>query len=154
MMCKLMNSSLGRSGFEDKHVDRASWGAGRGRLSMEGSAGPRAAVRGCLSLQSEEKRSAWEPPRSRRWPTFHSVLWGPPHPSSAPPTAEFSPGWGIDSWCGDAARRPGQGGELRSAERRRAGGVLHIGTERSSHPEAATFRALTRQGGAPSQERV
>lgn len=62
MMCKLMNSSLGRSRFADKHADWASRGGGRGKLSREGPASPRAAARGCLSPQSEGERPAWEDP--------------------------------------------------------------------------------------------
>lgn len=46
MMCKLMNPSLGRSGFEDKHAERASWGGGRGRLSGEGPPRPQGKSKG------------------------------------------------------------------------------------------------------------
>lgn len=85
-MCKLMNSSLGRSRFADKHKDRASWGGSRGRLSREGPASPRAAARGCLSLQSEGER----PSLGRSQP--HSVLRGPPPPEFCPPATEVSAG--------------------------------------------------------------
>lgn len=78
-MCKLMNSSLGRSGFADKHADRASWGGGRGRLSREGPASP-GRHGGAVSASKVRGRGpAWEDPN------LTAFYGGPRHRSSALP---------------------------------------------------------------------
>lgn len=92
MMFKLMNSSLGRSGFEDKHAEWAhGGGAGAGspgRRDREGPSGPRASARGCLSHQGEEERPAEGTFQIQEVAHISQHLMGPPHPGSALPQVD------------------------------------------------------------------
>lgn len=90
-------------------------------------------MRGC-----GEERSAWEPPRYRRWPRF-PAFWGAPPPEVCPPTTGLSPGRDSDTSCGTPPAQgllgtAGQAGLGRGASDPQKGdkgwGVLHAGTER------------------------